>query len=83
MFFIFVVQSANNHVREGPLICALFEIRTTFKFRWVGHLKLMGCSNWKMKKKRTPSFQTVLYFPKIFTDTVRFGRMKEIEFFSN
>ncbi len=29
------------------------------------------------------SFQTVLYFPKIFADTIRFGRMKEIEFFPN
>ncbi len=29
------------------------------------------------------AFQTVLYFPKIFADTVRLGRMKEIEIFPN
>ena len=41
-------------VREGPLIRALFVIRTTFKFRWVGGLEIRGRSNWSMKKKRTP-----------------------------
>ncbi len=37
--------TSSYHVREGPLICALFEIRTTFKFRWVGGLKIRGRSN--------------------------------------
>ena len=42
-------------VREGPLIPALFEIRTTFKFRWVGALEIRGqiksehCSNFKKR----------------------------------
>ncbi len=38
-------------VREGPLIRALFEIRTMLKFRWVGGLEIRGRSNWRMKKK--------------------------------
>ncbi len=40
-----------NQIREGPLIRALFVIRTTFKFRWVGGLEIRGRSNWSMKKK--------------------------------
>ncbi len=43
-----------QHVREGPLIRALFEIRTTFKYRWVGGLHIMGHSNWTMKKSARP-----------------------------
>ncbi len=30
----------SNVFREGPLICAHFEIRTTFKFRWVGGVEI-------------------------------------------
>ncbi len=41
-------------VREDPLICALLEIRTTFKFRWVGGLEIRGFSNWIMKKNACP-----------------------------
>ncbi len=41
-------------LRERPLFCALFTIRTTFKFRWVAGLRTEGCSNWRNGKKPTP-----------------------------
>ncbi len=44
-------EQCSKFIWEGPLICALFVIRTTFKFRWVGGLEIRGRSNWRMKKK--------------------------------
>ncbi len=32
-------------IREGPLICALFEIQLTFRFRWADGLEISGHSN--------------------------------------
>ncbi len=33
----------DNAFRERPLFCALFIIRTTFTFEWVGGLRTVGC----------------------------------------
>ena len=41
----------SNVSREGPLIRALFEIRTTFKFRWVGGLEIRGSFKLENEKK--------------------------------
>ena len=39
------LNTAHDLVRERPLFCALFIIRTTFRFGWVGGLRTDGCSN--------------------------------------
>ncbi len=45
------IQHNTFDVREGPLICALFAIRTMFKLRWMGGLESRGRSNCRMRKK--------------------------------
>ncbi len=39
------VTDVGYNIRERPLFCVLFIIRTTFGFRWVGGLRTDSCSN--------------------------------------